>query len=261
MIRLCLAGGLGRMGRAIAALAGDTDDVEIASVFESPEAVTSAPDYAAAAGYARNPVVVTSDAGLAAAEADVVVDFSLPPAFGDIVTACESAGVPLVTGTTGVPDKEGRLARLSGEVAVVSSPNMSVGMNLVFALCRKAGAVMGKTADIEIVEMHHRTKRDVPSGTARSLASILSDLTGKPVVVGRTAETAMRGDEIAIHSLRAGDVPGNHSVILTPEGETVEIRHSARSRVCFAGGALRAARFAVSASPGLYTMLDVLGLK
>jgi 4-hydroxy-tetrahydrodipicolinate reductase len=120
---------------------------------------------------------------------------------------------------------------------------------------------MGKVSDLEIVETHHRTKRDVPSGTAGEIAEILSARTGKPVVIGRPAGAGERAEEIAVHSLRAGDVPGSHSVFFTPRGETLEITHTARSRACFAEGALRAVRFVVRASPGLYSMLDVLGLE
>jgi 4-hydroxy-tetrahydrodipicolinate reductase len=261
MIRLCLAGGLGKMGRVIASLVADSGDIEISSVLETPGAIGSVPDYAGAAGYTRNAVVLTSDAKMAAAKADVVVDFSLPGAFDGVIQACDIAAKPLVTGTTGILDKEAGLAALAGKVPVVSAPNMSVGMNMVFALCRKAGCIIGKTADIEIVETHHRTKKDVPSGTARGIAAILSELTGKPIVIGRTGDTSVRGDEIVIHSLRAGDVPGNHSVIFASEGEVVEISHTARSRICFAEGALRAARFVMEAPPGLYSMLDVLGLE
>jgi 4-hydroxy-tetrahydrodipicolinate reductase len=261
MIRLCLAGGLGRMGREIARLSADEADIEIVSVFETAEAAGLAGDYGAAAGYTKNPVLLASNASEAAALSDVVVDFSLPSAFEEIVKACVQCSVPLVTGTTGVGAKEEKLRLLADEVAVVSAPNMSVGMNVVFALCHRLGDVMGKTSDLEIVEVHHRTKKDIPSGTAKEIARILSARTGKPVVIGRPEGIGERGDEIAVHSLRAGDVPGSHSVLIITGGETLEITHSVRSRVCFAQGALRAVRFVVEASPGLYSMLEVLGLE
>lgn len=260
MLRLCLAGGLGRMGRVIAGLVADRDDMAIASILETPAAVDSVEDYDTEVGYSRNPVVLTSDANEAVAAAEVVVDFSLPDAFGAVVRACEEASAPLVTGTTGISDKQGRLKTLAGKVAVVDAPNMSVGMNIVFALCRTLGDIIGRTSDLEVVETHHRTKKDVPSGTALKIAGILKECTGKPVVVGRSAGSVGRGEEIAVHSLRAGDVAGVHSVLFAPEGETLELTHTARSRVCFAEGALRAVRFVSEASPGLYDMLHVLGL-
>jgi 4-hydroxy-tetrahydrodipicolinate reductase len=252
---------MGRMGRVIASLVVGTQDLEITSVFETPDAVHSTDDYGVETGYSKNPVFLTSDAPEAVGRADAVVDFSLPQAFDEIMAACTEAVKPLVTGTTGIERKSERLGPLAGKVAVVSAPNMSVGMNVVFALCHRLGDVMGKTSDLEIVETHHRTKKDVPSGTAVEIAGILSARTGKPVIVGRPAGVGERADEIAVHSLRAGDVAGSHSVFITPRGESLEITHTARSRVCFAEGALRAVRFAVRSSPGLYSMLDVLGLE
>jgi 4-hydroxy-tetrahydrodipicolinate reductase len=249
------------MGRTIASLVEREDRFEVASVFETPETIELAGGYGAASGYSKNPVILTSEAAAAVRESDVVIDFSLSSAFDEVVGACRAAVKPLVTGTTGIIDKQKRLKGLADRVAVVSAPNMSVGMNVIFALCYRLADVMGKSSDLEIIETHHRTKRDIPSGTAGEIARILSQRTGKPVVVGRAAGTGERADEIVIHSLRAGDIPGGHSVLFMPEGETVEISHTARSRVCFAEGALRAARFAVGSPPGLYSMLEVLGLE
>ena len=261
MIRLCLAGGLGRMGRVVASLAGSEEDIEIVSVFETREAADLTGDYGATVGYCKNPVVLTSDAAEAVGLSDAVIDFSLPSAFDEIVRACTGSSKPLVTGTTGIADKQEKLGPLASKTAVVGAPNMSVGMNVVFALCHRLGDVLGKTADLEIVETHHRTKKDIPSGTAREIAGILNARTGKPIIIGRPAGTSERDGEIAIHSLRAGDVPGSHSVFFTSRGETLEITHTARSRICFADGALRAVRFVIQASPGLYSMLEVLGLE
>jgi 4-hydroxy-tetrahydrodipicolinate reductase len=249
------------MGRVIAALVEDGDAFQVTSVFETPEAVGRTPDYGREVGYTRNPVVLTSDAGTAAGEAEVVLDFALPAAFDEVVKACEDLRKPLVTGTTGIPDKEAKLRGPARRIPVVSAPNMSVGMNVVFDLCDRLGGVLGNSADLEIVEAHHRSKKDVPSGTAMEIARILGERTGKPIMVGRASGAALRGKEIAIHSLRAADVAGNHSVIFASMGETLEISHSARSRVCFGEGALRAASFVKRARPGLYDMLDVLGLR
>jgi 4-hydroxy-tetrahydrodipicolinate reductase len=261
MTKLCLTGGMGRMGRVIASLVAGAEDLEIASVFESREVVDSVGDYGAEVGYSGPPVLLTSEASEAVERADAVVDFSLPAAFDEVVAACNKALKPLVTGTTGIRRKEEKLRPLADKVAVVSAPNMSVGMNVVFALCHRLGDVMGKTSDLEIVETHHRTKKDVPSGTAMEIAAILGAATGKPVVVGRPAGACERADEITVHSLRAGDVAGIHSIFVMPKGESLEITHTARSRVCFAEGALRAVRFVVRSSPGLYSMLEVLGLR
>ncbi len=265
MKRICLVGGLGRMGREIARAVSGEEDLAISSVWESPEALRLAAgdtvDYATAAGYGKNPVVLTSEGATAVAAADVVVDFSLSPAFDQVVRACEDAGRPLVSGTTAVKDKESRLAGLAAKVPVVSAPNMSVGVNAVFAISGILAGVIGKSSDVEIVETHHRTKRDVPSGTALEIARIIGRAAGKTVKVGRTGDNAGRGEEIVIHSLRAGDVAGKHVVVFSAAGESLEIVHTAQSRACFAAGVLRAVRFVAEAEPGLYNMLDVLGLK
>jgi len=243
MLRLCLVGGLGRMGKAIASLAEDTTDVEIASVWESGAAIRLSGDFARSTGYAKNAVEVAAEGEAAVQGADVVIDFSLPEAFSEVVRVCEQSKKPLVTGTTGVTDKPARLASLASKVAVVASPNMATGVAAVFRLCDAVAREIGRNSDIEIVETHHRGKRDRPSGTALELARVVS---------------AVTGDQVPIHSLRVGDVPGRHTVVFALKGETIEITHNALSRDCFAAGALLAARFVARARPGLYTMLDVI---
>jgi 4-hydroxy-tetrahydrodipicolinate reductase len=260
MLDLCLVGGLGRMGRAIAARVMSEADVRIVSVWEAPGVVGGTPDYGAATGYVKNKIELTSDGDAAVGCAQVVIDFASNTVFDEVVEACRRDAKPLVTGTTAVKDKETRLMRLSEAVAVVSAPNMATGVNVVFGLCRAAAEILGETSDIEIVEAHHRTKKDVPSGTALEIGRILGDATGKPIGVGRRSDSGLRSDEITIHSLRVGDVAGKHTVVFTPPGEVLEITHTAQSRACFAAGALLAARFASQSPPGLYSMLDVLGL-
>jgi 4-hydroxy-tetrahydrodipicolinate reductase len=265
MTEICLVGGLGRMGREIASAMAGEDDLEIVSVWEtagSVEAMTGqGKDYAAATGYVKNPVKVSSDGLEAVGPADTVVDFSLAEAFGEVLLACEDLGKPLVSGTTAVEGKQERLAGLAKKVPVVSAPNMSVGVNAVFAISGILAGAIGSDSDIEIVETHHRSKRDVPSGTALEIARIIGDATGKTVRVGRTGGVSERGDEIVIHSLRSGDVPGKHTIAFSSHGETLEIVHTAHSRACFAAGVVRAVRFIADSPPGLYNMIDVLGLK
>jgi 4-hydroxy-tetrahydrodipicolinate reductase len=261
MLKLCLVGGLGRMGRAIASASEREAGIEIVSVWEDGAAISRVSDYGAATGYLKNRVTMSSDGAEAVALSDVVVDFAASAVFDKIVKVCERLSKPLVTGTTAIPDKEARLESLAAKAAVVSAPNMAVGVNVLFGLCETLGRVMGRSSDIDIVESHHRTKKDAPSGTALEVGRILGKMTGKKIVVGLPAGGAGRGDEIVIHSIRAGDVTGRHTVGLSPEGETLEITHTARSRGCFAAGALRAAVFAASSPPGLYSMRDVLNLK
>jgi len=260
MIRLCLVGGLGRMGKAIASLLADEEDLQIVSAWETREAIGEI-DYSTAAGYTKNPVSITADGQEAVQSSDVVVDFSLARAFAEVVHVCEEQSKPLVTGTTGIADKEARLRTLAEKVAVVSAPNMAAGVNAIFCICRILARALGRTSDIEIVETHHRTKKDVPSGTALEVARILGEETGKPVRVGRTEENVERADGIFIHSLRTGSVAGKHAIVFSPQGETIEIIHTAQSRACFAAGVLRAVRFVADSPPGLYNMLDVVGIR
>jgi 4-hydroxy-tetrahydrodipicolinate reductase len=253
------------MGREIASAVDAQDDLEIVSVWETAESVQamggSGKDYLAATGYCGNPVEVLSDGAEAVGPADVVVDFSLAGAFDDVVRACEDLGKPLVSGTTAVEDKQAKLAGLAGKVPVVSAPNMSAGVNAVFAISAILARTLGGDSDIEIVETHHRTKRDVPSGTALEIARIVGEAAGKPVKLGRTKADTERGDEIVIHSLRSGSVPGKHTIAFSSQGETLEIVHTAQSRACFAAGVVRAIRYVADAPPGLYNMIDVLRLK
>ena len=261
MLRLCLVGGLGRMGRAIAGLAAKDDDLEIVSVFETDDAAAAAPDYSRATGYPGGDVLVTGDLSRALAGADVVVDFSLPSGFDAVLAGLSDMPRPLVTGTTGVERKDEKLESLAGRVAVVSAPNMSVGVNVLFALAGLVADLAGEAADIEIVEAHHRTKKDVPSGTALESARRIGEATGRKVAVGREGGTQTREGDVFIHSLRMGGVAGEHTLAFSLEGEVLKIHHAALSRDCFAAGALRAARFAADAPPGIYSMLDVLKLK
>lgn len=241
------------MGKMIASLVAARADLKIVSVWEVLEAIDRTGDFAQATGYSKNPVSVLANGRDAVALADVVVDFSLPQAFAEIVRACEEASKPLVTGTTGIAAKESLLGPLARKAAVVSSPNMAVGVNALFGMCDVVARQIGGLSDIEIVETHHRTKKDVPSGTAIELGRIISGVTGKQVALGRGGP-----GELVIHSLRVGDVPGKHTVVFALKGETIEMTHTAQSRECFAQGALLAARFAAKARPGLYSMRDVL---
>lgn len=260
-MNLCVVGGLGRMGHAIAALAAKDDGFRIVSVLEAEDAVKAATDYARATGYAGNDVLLTQDAKQALEPADVVIDFSLPPGFEALLEGVSDVPRPLVTGTTGVEGKGGRLKPLAAKVAVVSAPNMSVGVNILFALAGLVADLVGENADIEIVETHHRTKKDVPSGTALEIAERIKRATGRPVRVGREKGTQTRGGDVFIHSVRMGGVAGEHNLGFSLEGEVLKIEHTALSRDCFAAGALRAAGFAADAPPGMYSMLDVLKLK
>lgn len=203
------------------------------------------------------------------ADFDVLVDFSTPAAWTHWLEICTSSGLPLVSGVTGLNSgQRADLEAAARRIAVLHSPNMSVG---VHALCQVVGLLAGRLGpeyDVEIIEAHHRFKEDAPSGTAWALADAVrsgrgtsTPAKGSPdVICGRTDRPGpRRPGEIGIHAIRGGDVVGEHEVRFTTLGETITLRHVAHSRDTFARGALAAAAWIVGRSPGLYTMADVLG--
>ena len=200
-------------------------------------------------------------------DCDVVIDFSHPNVSSELVRVCRDAEKPAVIGTTGHSQEErAAIEQLAQSVAVVLSPNFSVGVNALFWLTRKAAQMLGENFDLEVTEIHHRLKKDAPSGTAKKLAEILCEERGldyrKNVRHGREGLVGERSaNEIGVHSIRGGDVVGDHTVTFAGAGERLELSHKAASRETFALGALRAAQWVVDKPPGLYSMEDVLGLK
>lgn len=199
--------------------------------------------------------------------ADVVIDFSSHTATEGLAEICVSRQKAMVIGTTGHSDEtRAKLAGFAARIPIVLASNFSTGVNALFWLTRKAAEILGPGFDAEIVEMHHRLKKDAPSGTAKTLAEILSEARqeqlSKVARHGRVGVVGARtASEIGIHAVRGGDVVGDHTVIFAGLGERVELTHKASSRDTFANGALRAAAWVVNQKPGLYSMQDVLGLK
>jgi 4-hydroxy-tetrahydrodipicolinate reductase len=241
-VRVLLLGAKGRMGQAIAA-AAQTSGAEITAGLDLGDDVTKH-----------------------VGACDVVIDFSNPSATDALCRACRDAAKPAVIGTTGHSEKErGLIEELARSVPVVFSPNFSVGVNALFWLTRKTAQMLGDDFDLEITEMHHRLKKDAPSGTAKKLAEILCEVRkldyGKNVRHGREGLIGERpAKEIGLHSIRGGDVVGDHTVTFAGAGERLELTHKAASRETFAAGALRAASWIVGRPAGLYSMEDVLGL-
>ncbi len=198
---------------------------------------------------------------------DVLVDFSVPEQSRLCAEFAAAAGTGLVVATTGLTETQTDIVRAaSSRAAVVLASNTSVGANVLFALLGRAAAALGEDFDIEIVEAHHRGKRDAPSGTALAAADILARARGKNndavVVSGRSGPDAVRKrGEIGVHSVRGGSIAGRHTIYFLSSLETLALEHVALSREAFAVGAVRAARFAAVSEPGLYDMLDVLGLR
>lgn len=242
-LRISLLGADGRMGEAICAAVQNNPDLTIAAKCDLGGSL----DRAIAVG-------------------DVAIDFSSVEATRDICEACLRSKTPLVIGTTGhSADQRKFIETVAESLPVVLAPNFSVGVNTLFWLTRKAAELLGPDFDIEIVEMHHRLKKDAPSGTAQKLAEILSEArkldVQKDVAHGRQGMIGERPKaQIGMHSLRGGDAVGDHQVIFAGPGEHLALTHRASSRETFARGALRAARWIVGKQPGLYSMEDVLGL-
>jgi len=209
---------------------------------------------------------VGDDLATAAARCAVIIDFSAHTATIPVLQAAIRFRRPVVIGTTGhtAAEKASALA-LAQQVPCVWAGNFSVGVNLLFALTRRAAAVLGADYDVELVEMHHRFKKDAPSGTAARILEILLEerrLNAEALRHGRAGVTGERTDsEIGVHALRGGDVVGDHTVIFAALGERLELTHRASDRRIFAHGALRAAHWLVDRPPGVYDMQDVLGLK
>ncbi len=199
--------------------------------------------------------------------ADVVIDFTFHQSTVSMARLCAARQKAIVIGTTGHSEAERKeLEAMASQIPMVWSSNYSTGVNALFWLTKKAAEILGPGFDLEIVEMHHRLKKDAPSGTAATLARILAEARRQPLEqaarYGRQGVVGERTDaEIGIHSLRGGDVVGDHTVIFAAAGERVELTHKASSRDTFALGALRAAQWVAGKKPGLYDMQDVLGLK
>jgi 4-hydroxy-tetrahydrodipicolinate reductase len=213
---------------------------------------------------------VTVSAGIEQAlerGADVVIDFTAPAASVRHARACAERGVGLVVGTTGLsPEQKAELGAAAKRIPLLFAPNMSVGVNVLFRLVAEAGRALGGAYEVEIVEMHHRLKRDAPSGTALRLAEVAAGALGLDAraasVYERHGDTgARKAGTIGMQALRGGDVVGDHTVYFLADGERLELTHRATSRDNFARGAVRAARFVAGKAPGLYDMQDVLGFR
>jgi 4-hydroxy-tetrahydrodipicolinate reductase len=261
---LIVTGAAGRMGKRILALAAEEKAFSLVGAVEYAEHPDLGKDAGTLAGLEPLNVELSSKFP---ETADVMIDFSLPAAADASIDYCVKNNVVLVLGTTGLSESQmAKLKHAAGKIAVIQATNMSPGMNLLFALVGKVARSLGEDYDIEIVEAHHRFKKDAPSGTALSLAEAVCKETGRDypgcLTHGREGKDIQRQQgSIGIHAIRAGDIVGRHSVIYSTLGETITIEHNAHTRDTFARGALRAAVWLLSQKPGLYTMLDVLGLK
>jgi 4-hydroxy-tetrahydrodipicolinate reductase len=260
-LRLAIYGAAGRMGKRLVALAGQDSSLEIVAAIEHAQHPDLGEDAGTLAGIPQIGVPLSSDwpSGI-----QVVIDFSIPQACQLAIERCSQLQLPLVVATTGLEGHQIELIHQAAKrIAVCWAPNMSLAVNLTMRLAEQAAiALRDQQPDIEIIERHHRFKEDSPSGTALKFGQLLAEAAGlSKHVHGREGQCGARTrQEIGYHAVRAGDDPGQHTIIFGMMGETIELRVAASNRDCYAQGALAAAKFLAGRPAGLYDMFDVLGL-
>lgn len=269
MIKAVVTGAAGRMGSRIINVLSGSEGIRLSGAVERKGHSLLGQDACGPAGLPAGGVltVISEDLSGALKSGDVLIDFTYPEASLEHLKTCAELGKPLVIGSTGF--KAEQLAEVNKyvqKVPCVLSPNMSIGVNLCFKVLAEIAKTIGEDYDMEIVEAHHRMKKDAPSGTAVKMAQVIAAAVNRNIEeVGVYARKGMIGErsrkEIGIQTLRAGDIVGEHTVMFAGKGERIEITHRAHSRDTFAAGAVRAAKWVVGKKPGLYDMQDVLGLK
>ena len=264
MIKLVITGIGGKVGNVILGLALKDRDFEVVGVTEAKGHPLVGKDITQGLGEIKNPIIVSDDLPGLVSTCDVVVDFTQPEPSFEHFRIARSAKKAIVIGTTGFPQAAIDEINNSKNARVVISPNMSVGMNLMFDVVERVARILGNDYDVEIVEMHHKWKKDAPSGTAIRIKDVIQNALPEKnwiEVFGRKGITGERkNEEIGIMTLRGGDVVGEHTAIFAGIGERLEITHRAYSRENFARGALVAAKWIATQPDGIYSMKDVLGL-
>ena len=267
MVAITISGAAGRMGRTLIQTVRDTPGLELVGALERSGIEQLGQDAGELAGIGRLGVALTDDTRAALLPCAVLIDFTAPAATLAKLSLCRELGIAMVIGTTGF-DEAGRaaIAAAAKDIPIMTTPNMSVGVNVLFRLVEMAAKALGDGADVEVIETHHKQKVDAPSGTAVKLGEILATALGRDfaavAVHGRHGQVGARtAKEIGFHALRGGDIVGDHTVMFAGMGERIEITHRASSRTNFAEGAMRAALWLPDKAPGVYDLQDVLGLR
>jgi 4-hydroxy-tetrahydrodipicolinate reductase len=266
MVNIIVAGAAGRVGARIINVIGQTDGVRLGGAFEHPDSPSIGQDAGLAAGLGPVGVKITGSINDVIDKGEVVIDFTSPKATLENIKAVSAGGLSMVIGTTGMTgDLLAEVERLARGIRCVISPNMSVGVNVMLRVVAMMAEKLGSDYDIEIIEAHHRLKKDAPSGTAMAIARTLAVATGRDLdrvaVYERKGITGERTkEEIGIQTVRAGDITGDHTVMFGGIGERLELIHRAHNRDNFARGAVKAAGWVVEQPAGLYNMQDVLGI-
>jgi 4-hydroxy-tetrahydrodipicolinate reductase len=262
MLKLAVNGAAGRMGRRIIGLVAESSRFQLVCALEQPEHPEIGTDAGKLAGAEKLGVNVTPHLS---GGPDVLIDFSAPKATLRRARECADAKIGLVIGTTGLSAEQEREIEtdIARSIPVLKAPNMGLGVNLLFGLVQQVAAALGDDYDVEIIESHHRRKKDAPSGTAGELAKNVCEALGwdadEALTYGREGLTGERPTrQLCVHAVRGGDIVGEHTVLFAGEGERIELTHRASSRDLFARGSLRAARFVAEQPPGSYDMQDVL---
>lgn len=267
MIKVIVAGASGRMGRRLIHMIHQSKDVELGAAFERPGHPDVNQDAGRVAGLGEAGIPISESLKDVVDRGDVLIDFTMPQATLENIRTASSRGLSMVIGTTGIAgDMLREVTDLAKGLRCVMAPNMSVGVNVMFRVAGEMAKILGKGYDIEVLEVHHRLKKDAPSGTAMRLSQILAEATDRDLeevaVYERKGMIGERSDEeIGVQTLRAGDITGEHTVMFGGIGERLELIHRAHNRDNFAGGAVRAATWVVNQPVGLYDMQDVLGLR
>ena len=262
MATIAIHGAAGRMGRRLVALTLEDERLQLKAALDRPDHDLNGQDAGVVAGSARADVAITATLDQ---RVDALIDFTAPAATRIAIQACLETGSGLVIGTTGLSDEDHKLIdEAARTIPILQAPNMSLGVNLLFALAGQVAARLGDDYDIEIVEGHHRFKQDAPSGTALGLAESICEATGKSMqndlVHGREGIAPRNRGEIGMHALRYGDEVGDHTVTFGTLGEQIRLSHRATTRDIFARGALKAGHWLAGKPAGRYHMRDVLGL-
>ena len=266
MVRVAIAGAAGRMGLSIVeALNERHEELKITAATVLADDPHLGLDVGVLATGVANGVEAVSDVE-SASDFDVMIDFTAPEATLEHIDFCQEHGKAMVIGTTGFAAEQKQVIFAAGEsIPIVFAPNMSIGVNLCFRLLEEATKVLGDQVDIEILEAHHRDKKDAPSGTALKMGETIANVLGRDLkeiaIYGREGTSAKRDrNAIGFSTIRAGDIVGDHTVIFAGLGESIEITHRATGRMTFANGAVRAAQWVFGKENGVYSMGEVLGL-
>ena len=264
--RIAIAGASGRMGQMLIEAVRTSDDWVLTGALDAPSSPALGADAAAFLG-PQSGVAITADLAVGLANANVLIDFTRPEGTLAHLRVCRALGVNVVIGTTGFTDlQKVEIAAAAKDIAIVMAPNMSVGVNVTLKLLEMAAKALSTGYDIEIIEAHHRHKVDAPSGSALKMGEVIADALGRNLkdcaVYAREGVTGERDpSSIGFATIRGGDIVGDHTVLFAGTGERIEISHKSSSRVTYAQGSLRAARFLRGQKTGLFDMFDVLNLK